>query len=633
MLNLRISGFSNRNFWCISYGLFLANSPSCVMTPSAVDRETCACRTHANLELMAERLFHLKVIKERNPEKLIDAITCSTDCCECMYRECGECRDAHVPFEPYEQADMTHWYEFRVVDHEYKNKTTAKIEKTKRTDKVRMQHSVSNLCDRFEEQLTRKLCRHVFNIRNQYRQLRDKRLGLDTNEMMLHIDFSENYGLKCSDQCHLKRMDNDDTQLTCAECITTDLTFGLPPVEPTVCAVNKEKTTKKARRKANKDQADAVWKVCVPNCFHNGNNNKGNVVHCHLCQTWIHPECVGQNVSDIVGIWSCPTCRTLPVLVQQLRDGMKSANACSYADVVRAPRGVTLLVGNSLVHDIDVMRTADDAETNVCCKSGASFAEIGDMIDDAANHDKLNGIVVVGGTKEAMGNVSIDELKERTQLLITKAKSVSEAVTVGSMLPWRDHDPERLAKVNGAIRETCCEMCVKYVDHDGNFTFRDGTVDEAAYVSDGLHLSRGGVDRMLTNFALPKQKANKTERQPNTRRDSRRVTPRAAARETIDTMIRKHPECGVIITGDFNQLNVNFLKVHYRFVQVVNVVTRGQATLDKIWTNMNGFHSTPVSISELGTSDHYMVLWKPDRGSPDVRGNVTRVTVKCMGPS
>ena len=36
----------------------------------------------------------------------------------------------------------------------------------------------------------------------------------------------------------------------------------------------------------------------------------------------------------------------------------------------------------------------------------------------------------------------------------------------------------------------------------------------------------------------------------------------------IDTMIRKHPECGVIITGDFNQLNDNFLKVHYRFVTV-----------------------------------------------------------------
>ena len=41
----------------------------------------------------------------------------------------------------------------------------------------------------------------------------------------------------------------------------------------------------------------------------------------------------------------------------------------------------------------------------------------------------------------------------------------------------------------------------------------------------------------------------------------------------------------------------------------------------------------PVSISELGTSDYCMVLWKPDRGSPDIRGNVTRVTVKCMGAS
>ena len=109
---------------------------------------------------------------------------------------------------------------------------------------------------------------------------------------------------------------------------------------------------------------------------------------------------------------------------------------------------------------------------------------------------------------------------------------------MGSVLPWRDHDPERLAKVNGAIRETCCEMCVKYVYHNGNFTFRDGTVDEAVYVSDGLHLSQGGVDRMLTNFALPKRKENKTERQPNTRRDSRRVTPRAAARETTDGVAR-----------------------------------------------------------------------------------------------
>ena len=68
----------------------------------------------------------------------------------------------------------------------------------------------------------------------------------------------------------------------------------------------------------------------------------------------------------------------------------------------------------------------------------------------------------------------------------------------------------------------------------------------------------------------------------------------------IDTVMRKHPECGVIITGDFNQLRGNFMKTHYRFVQVVNVVTRGQAILDKIWTNMEEVYTPSVTISELG---------------------------------
>ena len=64
--------------------------------------------------------------------------------------------------------------------------------------------------------------------------------------------------------------------------------------------------------------------------------------------------------------------------------------------------------------------------------------------------------------------------------------------------------------------------------------------------------------------------------------------------------MRKHPECGVIITGDFNQLRDNVMKRHYRFVQVVNVVTRVEAILYKIWTNVEEVYSPPVTISELG---------------------------------
>ena len=100
----------------------------------------------------------------------------------------------------------------------------------------------------------------------------------------------------------------------------------------------------------------------------------------------------------------------------------------------------------------------------------------------------------------------------------------------------------------------------------------------------------------------------------------------------IDTVMRKHPECGVIITGDFIQLRYNFMKTHYRFVQVVNVVTRGQAILNKVWTNMEEVYTPPVTISELGSSDHNMVLLKPKAKNSVDTGCVTRLTVRCMGP-
>ena len=100
---------------------------------------------------------------------------------------------------------------------------------------------------------------------------------------------------------------------------------------------------------------------------------------------------------------------------------------------------------------------------------------------------------------------------------------------------------------------------------------------------------------------------------------------------SIDTVTRKHPECWVVLTGDFNQFKDNFLISHYRFVQVVNILTRGHAILDKIWTNMSELYSSPTSISELGKSDHNMILLQPLTHTGQSSGNVTHITVKTMG--
>ena len=96
----------------------------------------------------------------------------------------------------------------------------------------------------------------------------------------------------------------------------------------------------------------------------------------------------------------------------------------------------------------------------------------------------------------------------------------------------------------------------------------------------------------------------------------------------VDSVIRKHPECGVIITGDFNQMNDSFLKTHYKFSQIIKVATSGQAILDKIWTNINIMvYSKPVTVTELGTSYHNMVLLKPSSKRTLDTGNLTRMSM------
>ena len=100
----------------------------------------------------------------------------------------------------------------------------------------------------------------------------------------------------------------------------------------------------------------------------------------------------------------------------------------------------------------------------------------------------------------------------------------------------------------------------------------------------------------------------------------------------IDIVTRsKHPDCGVVLIGHFNQFNDTFLVSHYRFIQMVKILTRGGAILDKIWTNMRELYQSPVSISELGKSDHNMILLQPMVHTRHDTGSVTRVTIVSMG--
>ena len=178
------------------------------------------------------------------------------------------------------------------------------------------------------------------------------------------------------------------------------------------------------------------------------------------------------------------------------------------------PQAMTLLVGNSLLRDVRVDKTSSGNPIKIRRKSGATLADIEQMIDDASKTETIDDIFVVGGTHETTSDVSVANIKENIAQLLRRAKTLTPTITMSSVLPSkRRANPDRRADVNMKVKKACNEVDVKFVDNDANFTFRNGAADDAAFQRDGLHLSESGVGRLLLNLSLPEQPPKHNKRQ------------------------------------------------------------------------------------------------------------------------
>ena len=338
---------------------------------------------------------------------------------------------------------------------------------------------------------------------------------------------------------------------TCAE----QLHVNMPPIDTTNTTGGEKAATKKGRKKKaakNDDRGD----YCIPHCKRNGIES-GTMVQCHMCQMWVHPECVGEVEKEIVTLWCCQTCRQMPTLVERIlqkvtalesfvttleqsnqqlialvqeqrqemrtlrEDALTQRGRLSYADVTRTTQvkrtDTTLLVGNELLRDVHADKTNDGNLIKIRRLSGASFDEIGAMIDDAATEDHLKQIIILAGTHEMTEDVPTEKIQVDFKALLRKAQAVTSDITVSSVLPVNKGNGVylgRLIEVNDQLKSTCDEMDVKFVDNDANFTFRNGTVDFMTLNRDGIHLSQCGTGRLMTNLSLPKPQRQNTHDRP-----------------------------------------------------------------------------------------------------------------------
>ena len=85
------------------------------------------------------------------------------------------------------------------------------------------------------------------------------------------------------------------------------------------------------------------------------------------------------------------------------------------------------------------------------------------------------------------------------------------------------------------------------------------------------------------------------------------------------------------ISGDLIHLPDRYLSTHYRLKQSVTVRTRGDATLDKIYTNMEIHYEQPHTGCPVGNADHNVVICEPLIDLKFISGHRQIVTTKVMG--
>jgi hypothetical protein len=71
----------------------------------------------------------------------------------------------------------------------------------------------------------------------------------------------------------------------------------------------------------------------------------------------------------------------------------------------------------------------------------------------------------------------------------------------------------------------------------------------------------------------------------------------------------RYPNCGIILLGDYNDLEISLLSARHNLKQVDKAPNTGSSILDLIITNLLKYYQTPQLLPPLGSSDHNIILW------------------------
>lgn len=170
-----------------SYSTFCLYRPFYVVPKTEADRNTCLCKLHSNVEMMASALKNNGVVEDGDPNNILSLMVCNKNNHLCMKRSCDDCKSkAAIPaLDCAIQNDTVKWNQWvNEVEERVKGDKPYTVKVVKKSP---IEGTVIELVEDFEKTM-KQFAGHVFNMKTQFRAYKACKENLDANSALIHVD-------------------------------------------------------------------------------------------------------------------------------------------------------------------------------------------------------------------------------------------------------------------------------------------------------------------------------------------------------------------------------------------------------------------------------------------------------------
>lgn len=198
----------------ISYSLFTRLRPFWVVPPTLSNRETCSCTIHENMDLQLAALKKANILTTvSNHQNMLELLCCDRYSERCLERTCDNCCSKTLTYTEFDNSKpilIKQWVSKKESITDLKTKKERFVMKCKRETQ---EMSPRNAITKLENDMV-KFFRHSFNILHQYNAIKQLKESLSETDVIVHMDFSENFCTKYNQEIQSFHFGGSRTQIS-----------------------------------------------------------------------------------------------------------------------------------------------------------------------------------------------------------------------------------------------------------------------------------------------------------------------------------------------------------------------------------------------------------------------------------